>query len=523
MKDFDDGNLEVKKAVIYCRVSGKKQTKDGSGLSSQEHRCRQHANTKGYEVEAVFPDDVSGGGDFMNRPGMVALLKHLDDNPHEHYVVIFDDLKRYARDTEFHLNLRRQMQARNATRECLNFNFEDTPENKFFETIVAANGTLEREQMGRQTHQKTKARLEKGFWTRRAPVGYKYIPAKEGGKIMVKDEPLASIVKEALEGYATGRFSTQTEMKRFLEADPRYPKDMPNGELRPQTVVRLMEKVLYAGYLEAPSWGVSLRKAQHEPIISLETFQKIQERRKGKATAPTRKNLHKDFPLRGSVCCASCDTPLTAGYSTGKYRKYPYYLCQQRGCDQYGKSIPRAKLEGEFEDLLKELQPSKGLFDLVVAMLKEAWAIQMQKTASIAKSFKQDLVKIEKDINQLIERIMDANQPRVIQAYETRIDELEKKKLLYQEKAQNTHAPRHSFEETLELSLRFLSNPCKIWASGQYNLQKLVLRLVLSERLQYCRIEGLRTPKTTLPINMLGDFCAKKNKMVLQQDLELQS
>ena len=52
------------KALIYCRVSGKKQTTEGSGLDSQEYRCRQYAKAKGYTVEAVFPDDVSGGGDF---------------------------------------------------------------------------------------------------------------------------------------------------------------------------------------------------------------------------------------------------------------------------------------------------------------------------------------------------------------------------------------------------------------------------------------------------------------------------
>ncbi len=141
---------EGKKAVLYCRVSSKKQTKDGSGLDTQEHRCRQYAEARGYEVEAVFPDDVSAKGDFINRPGMVALLAYLDARPDESYVVIFDDLKRYSRDTEFHLKLRREMQARNATRECLNFNFEDSPEGKFFETIVAATGTLEREQNARQ-------------------------------------------------------------------------------------------------------------------------------------------------------------------------------------------------------------------------------------------------------------------------------------------------------------------------------------------------------------------------------------
>src|SRR5690606_15434568 len=89
-------------AVIYCRVSSVKQRLEGSGLESQEQRCRAYAEEKGYEVEAVFPDDVSGGGDFMNRPGMRSMLTYLDAQRGKPYVVIFDDLKRFARDTEFH-------------------------------------------------------------------------------------------------------------------------------------------------------------------------------------------------------------------------------------------------------------------------------------------------------------------------------------------------------------------------------------------------------------------------------------
>lgn len=65
-------------AVIYCRVSSVKQRTSGAGLDSQEHHCRQYAEQKGYSVQAVFSDDVSGGGEFMQRPRMHAMLAYLD-------------------------------------------------------------------------------------------------------------------------------------------------------------------------------------------------------------------------------------------------------------------------------------------------------------------------------------------------------------------------------------------------------------------------------------------------------------
>lgn len=48
--------------------------------------------------------------------------------------------------------------------------------------------------------------------------------------MLVRDEPLASIITQALEGYALGRLDTQAEVKRFLEAQPEFPKDRKDGD-----------------------------------------------------------------------------------------------------------------------------------------------------------------------------------------------------------------------------------------------------------------------------------------------------
>lgn len=68
-------------AIIYCRVSSTRQKLEGSGLDSQEHRCRQYAAAQGYEVVNVFPDDASGGNDFMQRPGIRDMLSFIDRYP----------------------------------------------------------------------------------------------------------------------------------------------------------------------------------------------------------------------------------------------------------------------------------------------------------------------------------------------------------------------------------------------------------------------------------------------------------
>ena len=121
----------MQKALIYCRVSSVQQKTEGHGLESQEHRCAEYAIQRGYKVEKTFRDSFSGGGDFMKRPAMVELLNYAEKNLSAGYVVIFDDLKRFARDTEFHLKLRGVFKAMHLKPECLNFNFDDSPAGRF--------------------------------------------------------------------------------------------------------------------------------------------------------------------------------------------------------------------------------------------------------------------------------------------------------------------------------------------------------------------------------------------------------
>jgi len=118
----------------------------------------------------------------------------------------------------------------------------------------------------------------------------------------------------------------QAEVKRFLESHPEYPCDR-NGDVRNQRVTEMLTRNVYAGYVEAPKWDVSLRPGRHEALISYEAFRKIDARLHGTAKVPACKNLSQDFPLRGFVLCGHCGTPLTACWSSGRHARYPYYLC----------------------------------------------------------------------------------------------------------------------------------------------------------------------------------------------------
>ena len=71
--------IEAKKnpiAIIYVRVSDKKQVEEGNGLESQEATCRRWAEAKDIKVLKVFSDGGKSGAD-MGRKGLLDAIEYL--------------------------------------------------------------------------------------------------------------------------------------------------------------------------------------------------------------------------------------------------------------------------------------------------------------------------------------------------------------------------------------------------------------------------------------------------------------
>ncbi|SMO99741.1 hypothetical protein SAMN06265173_1605 [Thalassovita litoralis] len=121
---------------------------------------------------------------------------------------------------------------------------------------------------------------------------------------------------------------------------------------------------------------------------------------------------------------------------------------------------------------------------------------------------------VEKQIENLLDRILDASSPSVVSAYEGRIAKLEREKILLSEKAVQVVPPKGRFEEFIELSLEFLSRPWNIYENGNLALKQTVVRLAFSEPLRYSRESGYRTTETAFPFKVLAGICSEKREMV---------
>ena len=507
-------------AIIYTRVSSQKQLREGDGLRSQETRCREYARYQNFTVVGSFSDEISGK--LSKRPGMDAMLKFLKQNRANPHIVIIDDISRLARGIEAHLELRLLIAEAGGILKSPKMRFGDDAASRLSENVQAVVVDHDRQMNAERTKDRMHARLQNGYWPFREPVGYRYKQTRSEGKVLVPDESVASILKEALEGYAYNRFNTMAEVARFLGSHPNYPNKN-TGHLH-KRIPELFDRIIYSGRIEYKPWNIGLRDGRHEGLISYATFKRIQEKRHGKAHTPARKDLNEDFPLRGFVMCDDCNEPLTAAWSKGRSKLYAYYFCRNKECCSYGKSIRKADIEGEFETLLLKLRPTEGLIKLATKIFKDLWDENTLAQKDRQKALKREIKQLEKKSDSIMDHIINASQSRLISMYETKLAEIEDQRTLlseqFDELDEKNGTKRPELESSYRTALEFLANPWKLWDSRRFEDKRAVLKLVFSNPISYSRKNGYRTAKTTLPFKVLEDLSSMKNQMVGGNGLE---
>lgn len=495
--------------LVYARVSSKKQETEGSGLESQESRCRQYLMQLEVPHKRSFHDSYTGGGDFMQRPAMRELLGYIDAHPHEKFVVVFDDLKRFARDTEFHLKLRSAFKARDVILHCLNFNFDDSPEGRFAETVFAAQAELERHQNRRQVIQKMKARLELGYWPFGVKRGYNIVRDRRHGKISVPNED-AQIIRVALEDFASGKLPSQLDVAKHFAAHEFWGKPKP-PEVYLSRVKKILQDSFYCGWIEYPPWDVKCLAGNHEPLISGETYLQIQKRLKRPASeGTTRKDMSSDFPLRGLLLCPRCTRSLTGAWAK---KKYAYYYCPNRDCPCRNKTSSTEDAEQDFRKLMERLALRSEAEPLVNLTFNRVWKEEinaMERNDLIVASRKKAL---EQKVVDLTELARKASSDKVRQAYEAQIERTVAESEAIEMPTGNNDLSV-PYQTALSKSMGLLKNPYIVWKDADVQEKRNLFFLLFEDKLTYSKTTGFQTGDSLSTTRLFDELVATNSSKV---------
>jgi site-specific DNA recombinase len=504
--------IKPKKAVIYCRVSSDRQVREGDGLKSQETRCREYAKMKGYTVTKVFRDEGISGS-LIERPAMKDLLAYLDTQQ-ESLIVIIDDISRLARNLEAHFELIARIKAHRAQLESPTLGFGNSSHEQFMTNVMASVAAYQRDANKEQVHNRMKARITGGYWTFRAPFGYRYTKdIGGGGKTLVRDEPVASMIAEIFDGFAAGRFETQMDVAQFMIRDPRLPSSKKDNTHATRIKKMLMNPV-YAGYVEHEPWGVSLRQGKHTAITCMKTFEKVQQKLGRKAKAPARKDISDDFPLRGFLLCSCCDQPLTASWSTGRKDKHPYYRCKAAGCIMDGKSLRRDEVEGDFERLLQQMRPQKAALELTKEIVRNTWNRKRREHTAQLVNREREKKALDEKIAGLIGRLLETSDRELSKVYEDHVKQLTRQQqMIYAETNEMINVDT-SFEGAVGTVFDFIENPHALWQNGDLDDKRLVLKLAFARKVPYSKQNGLGTAELALPFSVIRELNTSKGGLV---------
>ena len=274
----NNGVQEKTYALIYCRVSSEKQRTEGHGLDAQEARCREYSEKKSLTIQEnyVYLERATGAGTSEeSRALQMKIIQDIDKHPFRNFAVVIDDLSRIARDTKGYLSFKEKLKTRGVNFMSPNFQFDDTPEGDYIETVVTAGNELQRKVNRRQVIQKQKARLEAGYWPFGAKKGYTMIKDPQHGKLCVPNKE-AEIIKEGFELFANGTIVRKIDLCQFMVDKGFWKNQYACAYIN--KVTEILSNPFYVGDIEYPAWEVSRRKGHHQGIISEETFNLIQKR-----------------------------------------------------------------------------------------------------------------------------------------------------------------------------------------------------------------------------------------------------
>lgn len=501
------------KVIIYCRVSSRKQVKEGNGLDSQEQACRAWARDRGYEVERVFVEQGISGTR-TDRPAFSEMRLFLSRNRNE-YIILAYDINRFARNSAMYGVFRQDMRKLGHTVQTVTMRLDESSESTLLETVSAAVAQYDQEKNAARTLANMREHAKQGYWVPNSPVGYK-MKRIDGRVHRVRNEPTATFLQEALEGFATGRLPTQTAVKKFLE---RAIIIGATGKPIPITlnfVKKLLNNEKYTGWFAYPKWGIPYQQWKIEPIISIETYQAIQDRlygRKGR-TRPRKYNMvDEDFPLRRWVLCPECGHAMTADRPRSKSgKRHMYYHCYRKGCALRGKSIPQAVMHADLEDLLGQITPDPIMLNLTRSLVVDCYNELHADKRAQQQASQAAITAMQAEKDKAFNLLMNsANNPEIANMCTERISALTEQINRMQAEISDAVAEEMPLEYALDFVCEFVTRPLEIWRAGDYCQKQGVLNLCFSEKIAYDKAEKFRTPKLSPIFAVFNDNLEETN------------
>ena len=356
---------QMKKVVLYARVSSREQEKEGFSIPAQLSLLREYAKKNNVQVVREFVEAETAKSSGRQKFGeMLDYLKSHSD-VRDILVEKNDRLSRNFKDivavdpdsTGLIIHL---------VKDGVILSRDSGSTDKLMFSIQASLSKHYIDKLKEEVRKGMREKAEQGLWPSNA--GYGYRNTKSGGdkRVIVPDPKTAPFVVRAFEMMATGQYSLQMIAQELYSLGARTNR----GKVISKSHVEdILHREVYYG---AFRWNGVLHEGKHEPLIAKSLFDRAQLAM-GRRHRP--KLLKLDSTYVGVLTCGHCGCAITPDRQPKKDGQgfYQYYRCSngRRVCTCV-KYIREELIDEAFTEALKAIQLSPEAVELTRKALMES-------------------------------------------------------------------------------------------------------------------------------------------------------
>lgn len=371
---------------IYCAIYTRKSTNEGlekdfTTLDAQREASENYIKSQkscGWTILKEKYNDGGYTGANIERPALKKLLDDIREGKVNCVVVYKVD--RLSRSLLDFTKLLEFFDKHNVTFVSVTQHFNtQSSMGRLTLNILLSFAQFEREMISERTKDKMGAARKKGKWVGGQPIlGYDI--DKDNRKLVINEQE-AKLVKKIFNIYLKENSMLNTTnilndegftTKKYIAQSGRITGGKPFIKNNIQIILK---NPIYTGRI---FYENKMYTAEHEAIISVETFDKVQEQityNRVNRKIPT--NARCAGLLSQLIRCKACNSTMFHSYSVkDKVKKYRYYVClnaQQKG---YGACPTRSVNAQEIEEAVYSLLPKLEIKD---SILSERYRIVLQK------------------------------------------------------------------------------------------------------------------------------------------------
>ena len=448
----------------YARVSTPRQGERGVSLVEQRDAITRYAERQGLEIIRWFEEQESAAK--KGRPAFNQMLRLLRLGMARG--VVIHKIDRSARNLEDWNDIGKLVDAGVDVHFATESIDLKTTAGRLSADIQAVVATHYSRNLREEVKKGLYGRLKQGFYPGRAPIGYL---DQGSAKSKIPDPIQAPFVKRAFEVYGTGTHSLPELTRLMFRSGLR---NRHGGKVSLNGIATLLKNPFYIGLMRIRKTGETF-KGNHEPLVSVALFEKVQAILSGKRVDRVENHI---FTYSRIVRCATCSYSLIAERQKG----HVYYRCHDRPF-KMPTVCPKTSLREEEIDeavlqALAEVQLSEEELQAVRAHLLERQQGFEKERLAMRSALKLQHDQIRDRISKLTDLLLDGAIAKSLFASKHHALLVEQTALEQQIKELNAGG-RHEMRQ-LEAAVELAKDASLLYKKASLEHKRKLLRILLS-------------------------------------------